>query len=91
MAKKGKPKKTRGGEEDGSLDSLPYHGLLVKISSDVAGEIGGKMFLIPTRDLHNFLFLPQNQAAFDQAIDDPLVNVEYAIFTDDFRIRGSAG
>ena len=98
MAKKGKPKKGKSrnpqgeGDGDGPYDSLPYPGLLVKISKNASGEPAGRMFLIPARDLLQFLFSPQNEAAFDAAvISNPLINVDYAVYTEDFRVRGSAG
>jgi len=93
MAKKGKPKRPKRADDDGdgSLETLPYHGLLVKIKAKVGGDFGGKMFLIPSSELYRFLFTPKDQGAFDAAIKDPLWNVDYAVYTDDFKIRGSAG
>jgi hypothetical protein len=92
MAKKAKPKKAKGGGGDGSpFESLPYHGLFVKISSKAGDQAAGKMFLIPTSELLRFRFIPKNETAFDQSIDDPRVNVDYAIYTGKFIVFGSAG
>jgi hypothetical protein len=80
----------------GPLDSEPYHGLLVKISSAVGGEVGGKTFLIRETDLLQYLFAPNDKTAFDATIEASLdekmrVNVDYAIFAPDFTTQGSAG
>jgi hypothetical protein len=94
MAKKAKRKGSSRALQSGNgepLDSLPYYGLIVKISAKIGGEVGGKMFLIRETDLHQYLFTPQNQAAFDAAITATLVNVDYAIFAPDFTTQGSAG
>lgn len=91
MAKKGKPKKPKIDQGDDPLESLPYRGLLVKISKKAGGEVGGKTYHIPETDLYQYLFTPQNPEGFDSLIDKPLVNVDYAIFAPDFSTNGSTG
>lgn len=48
---------------------ISFGGLLVKISSEVGGEFGGKMFLIPEKSLKDFAYAPTDiarQSAFDE-------------------------
>lgn len=93
--KKSKPKNRSQndslGSQDDSLDSLPFEGLLVKISADMGGYVGGKMFLFPESALRNFEFTPQNQGSFDAQLQNKLINVDFAVYSPSFVLRGSAG
>jgi len=69
-----------------------FRGLLVKVSAEVSGEVKGKLYLIPESSLSQFEFAPSDRAQFDAELTSKgLINVDYAVFRQDFIFRGSSG
>jgi hypothetical protein len=70
-----------------------FQGLVVKIkSSDQAGLVGGKVYLIPEKDLARFEFTPNEPAAFDTAAQtNNMAGLEYALFRPGVVVFGSGG
>jgi hypothetical protein len=78
-------------DEDGTLPSEPFEGLLVKISSGMGGGVGGKMYLFPRSVLPQYEFSPQSQGSFDTQLSGKLINVEFAVYSPGFVVYASAG
>jgi hypothetical protein len=69
-----------------------FGGLLVKISSAVGGDVGGKIYMIPQQALGQYVLAQANVAEFDARLPrDTLINVDFAVYRPDLTVRGSAG
>ena len=68
-----------------------FGGLLIKVSSEMKGEVKGKVYFIPQSALGPFEFLLSDPADFDNKLSGLLLNLDYAIFKQDLNIQGSAG
>jgi hypothetical protein len=73
------------------FDLESFNGLFVKINKDVAGDAGGKRYLIPESALAQFLVNPKNKRELDEVLAETYENVDYAIFRQDMLVRGSGG
>lgn len=69
-------------EKDFIGPSMPFEGLLVKLSS-------GQMYLIPKHALNGFEFNPQNQGQF-ASLDGQLIGVDFAVYSPGFVVYASS-